>query len=89
MTSLKGLPHQAPIAPLIGRVFFQDRADSGEAWSGQFSWVPWTNQIYRDNKEPSLDDVLADPVIHRLMECDGVQMPSLLRLISETQGRIR
>ena len=89
MPSLKGLLYQAPTAPMVGRVCFHDRADSGETWFGQFSWVPWASQLYQDNGEPSLEDVLADPVIHRLMERDGVQMTSLLMLIGETQRRIR
>jgi hypothetical protein len=39
--------------------------------------------------EPPLNDVLADLVIHLLMECDGVQMVVLRLLIGEAQGRLR
>jgi hypothetical protein len=39
--------------------------------------------------EPPLEDVLADPLIHRLMERDGVQMTALQHLIRETKNRLR
>ncbi|MBF0267146.1 MAG: hypothetical protein HQL44_01005 [Alphaproteobacteria bacterium] len=89
MPILKGLQYQAPIAPLVGRVFFQDRVDSGETWFRQFSIPPCDSQPYRDNREPSLEELLADPVIHHLMDCDGVKMTSLLTLIREAQRRLR
>ncbi|CAA6603259.1 hypothetical protein MTBLM1_10279 [Rhodospirillaceae bacterium LM-1] len=89
MPNLKGLQYQAPIAPFVGRAYFQDHSDSGETWFRQFSMAPCDSQPYRDNREPSLEEVLADPVIHHLMECDGVKMTSLLMLIGETQRRIR
>lgn len=39
--------------------------------------------------EPLLADVLADPDIHRLMACDGVEMKTLLSLIDCAQRRIQ
>jgi len=39
--------------------------------------------------EPRLDDMLADPIVQRLMERDGVQMTTLLSLIAETKRRLR
>lgn len=39
--------------------------------------------------EPSLDEVMADPIIHRLMARDGVALDSLNSLIDEVRGRLR
>ena len=36
-----------------------------------------------------MNEVLDDPIVHRLMERDGVQMTGLLLLIGEARGRIR
>ncbi len=38
--------------------------------------------------EPSLDEVMADPIIHRLMARDGVALDSLVTLIAEVRGRL-
>lgn len=38
--------------------------------------------------EPSLDEVMADPIIHRLMARDGVGLDSLNSLIAEVRGRL-
>jgi hypothetical protein len=48
-----------------------------------------SRRLFEANEEPSLDEVLTDPVIHLLMRCDGVQMEILQLLIVETQGRLR
>ena len=39
--------------------------------------------------EPPLDEVMADPIIHRLMARDGVAVDSLNSLIDEVRGRLR
>ncbi len=38
--------------------------------------------------EPSLDEVMADPIVHSLMDCDGVAIDSLNSLIAEVRGRL-
>jgi hypothetical protein len=39
--------------------------------------------------EPSLDEILVDPIVRRLMERDGVQAPELISLIDEAKKRLR
>lgn len=39
--------------------------------------------------EPLLSDVLADPIIHRMMACDHVDMTALVALIDRTQRRLQ
>ena len=39
--------------------------------------------------EPSLDEILVDPIVRRLMERDGVQAPDLISLIGEAKKRPR
>ena len=46
-------------------------------------------RLFEANEEPSLDEVLTDPVIHLVMKRDGVQMEMLRLLIGETQRRLR
>lgn len=38
--------------------------------------------------EPTLDEVMADPIVHRLMARDGVAVDSLNSLIAEVRGRL-
>jgi hypothetical protein len=38
--------------------------------------------------EPRWDEVLDDPVIHAVMERDGVQRETLLDLMTEMRGRL-
>jgi hypothetical protein len=40
------------------------------------------------NAEPSLEEVMADPIVHRLMARDGVALDSLNSLIDEIRGRL-
>jgi hypothetical protein len=40
-------------------------------------------------EEPALNDVLADPLVHRLMERDGVEMKALVLFICEAKRRLR
>jgi hypothetical protein len=40
------------------------------------------------NAEPPLDEVMADPIVHRLMARDGVAVDSLNSLIDEVRGRL-
>lgn len=37
---------------------------------------------YRDNREPSLGELLIDPMLHRLMMSDGVSGGALIELIA-------
>lgn len=39
--------------------------------------------------EPLLADVLRDPIIHRLMACDGIEMSAMEALILTTQRRLQ
>ena len=41
------------------------------------------------NAEPSLDEMMADPIMHGMMACDGVAADSLLGLIDEVRTRLR
>lgn len=43
---------------------------------------------FAGNLEPSLEDVMADPIIHRLMDRDGVAVDTLTSLIAEVRGRL-
>jgi len=43
---------------------------------------------FGSNAEPSLDEVMADPIVHRLMARDGVGLESLNILIAEVRGRL-
>ena len=40
------------------------------------------------NEEPSIDEVLEDPIVHLLMARDGVRMTTLVLLICETRQRL-
>lgn len=42
----------------------------------------------RDDPEPPLADLLGDPTLHTLMARDGVDRPSLERLLAATQRRL-
>jgi len=44
---------------------------------------------YADNAEPSLDEVIGDPMVRRLMDRDGVVVDSLLSLLDEVRLRLR
>jgi hypothetical protein len=39
------------------------------------------------NKEPSLDDMLADPIVHQLMGSDGVQPADVRRALFSAMQR--
>lgn len=41
------------------------------------------------NHEPSLDDLLLDPMLLQLLDGDGVEMSALCGLIAETRVRLR
>ncbi|WP_043745632.1 hypothetical protein [Paramagnetospirillum magneticum] len=43
---------------------------------------------YSGGREPSLDEVMSDPIVHRLMARDGVALESLTTLIAEVRGRL-
>ena len=46
-------------------------------------------EIFVDgNHEPSLAEVMADPIVHRLMARDGVGLDSLNSLIDQVRGRL-
>jgi hypothetical protein len=46
------------------------------------------HHLFLGNEEPPLGEVLVDPLVHLLMERDGVRMTTLLLLIGETQTRL-
>ena len=70
--------------PLPHGTAFGDQSDLVENQFRQRSCAPLPHQ-----SEPSLGDMLADPIVQRLMERDGVRMTALLLLIAETRLRLR
>ncbi|OAN55970.1 hypothetical protein A6A04_10435 [Paramagnetospirillum marisnigri] len=50
---------------------------------------PGYQAAFSGGSEPLLVDVLRDPIIHRLMARDGIEMTAMLALIRMTQGRIQ
>jgi hypothetical protein len=44
---------------------------------------------YAGNAEPSLDEVIGDPMVRHLMDRDGVVVDSLLSLLDEVRLRLR
>ncbi|CCG41036.1 hypothetical protein [Magnetospirillum molischianum] len=44
---------------------------------------------YVGNAEPSLDEVIGDPMVRHLMERDGVVIDSLLSMLDEVRLRLR
>ncbi len=40
----------------------------------------------RDYREPSLEEMLADPIVHALMEADGVDPEEVEALLRSTAG---
>jgi hypothetical protein len=45
--------------------------------------------IHADDPEPSLDDLLRDPVFQGLMRSDGVSRSDLLTLVTAIRRRLR
>ena len=39
--------------------------------------------------EPALQDVLADPLVHLVMQRDGVSMPALRAVVAAARARLR
>jgi hypothetical protein len=50
---------------------------------------PQRASLFLDGAEPSLDEVMGDPMVRRLMDRDGVEVDSLLTLIEEVRHRLR
>jgi hypothetical protein len=48
-----------------------------------------SERFFSGTEEPLLEEVLADPLIHLLMERDGVGMMTLILLIRATQLRLQ
>ena len=46
----------------------------------------WTRRLHG---EPALRDLLADPCTHAVMRRDGVEMTSLLTVITAAKSRLR
>ncbi|WP_170834509.1 hypothetical protein [Magnetospirillum fulvum] len=44
---------------------------------------------YAGNAEPSLDEVIGDPMVRHLMARDGVVVESLMSLLDEVRLRLR
>ena len=47
------------------------------------------SSFFTGNAEPSLDEIMADPIMRGLMARDGVAADSLLGLIDEVRTRLR
>lgn len=45
-------------------------------------------QVSLDKTEPPLTEVLADPIVHTLLEGDGIALVALRSLIGETRKRL-
>lgn len=50
---------------------------------------PQRASLFLDGAEPSLDEVMDDPMVRRLMDRDGVEVDHLLSLIEEVRGKLR
>ena len=48
-----------------------------------------STSFFVGNAEPTLDEMMADPIMHGMMACDGVAADSLLGLIDEVRTRLR
>lgn len=44
---------------------------------------------YAQNEEPCLSEILTDPMVHTLMDSDGIGADSLHQTISTVQARLR
>lgn len=58
----------------------------GKQWSADFSHV--SRQWLEAGQEPSLVDLLADPVVHLVMRRDGVSMKELCNHIARARARL-
>jgi hypothetical protein len=45
-------------------------------------------RLFAGNREPSLKDVMSDPIVRRLLASDNVAVDHMQRLIAEMQGRL-
>jgi hypothetical protein len=43
--------------------------------------------MFKADGEPPLAELLADPILHLLLECDGISLAELQRLIETTRRR--
>jgi hypothetical protein len=69
------MPQSGPLlAALRGESPFWRRAEGRET-------------MFKADGEPPLSELLADPILHLLMRCDGVSLEELRRLIDETRMR--
>ena len=48
-----------------------------------------SGSFFVGNAEPTLDEIMADPIMRGLMACDGVAADSLLGLIDVVRNRLR
>jgi hypothetical protein len=46
------------------------------------------SSLFLGNNEPPLSDVVADPMIRRLMDRDGVDLGSLMSLMDTVRARL-
>jgi hypothetical protein len=58
----------------------------GRQWSADFSHV--SRQWLEADREPTLVDVLADPLVHLVMRRDGVSMKELCNHIANARARL-
>jgi hypothetical protein len=74
---------------------FQPTAASGDIRGAAHGGFPVGMRPHRPgpyflgNVEPTLDEVMDDPMVRRLMDRDGVAVDSLLGLIDEVRDRLR
>lgn len=52
------------------------------------SLFPARPELFAANEEPSLDDLMADPLTVSIMVSDGVRHERLVHLIAETRARL-
>jgi hypothetical protein len=66
------------------------RTPFGPARAAQSDYeIGFGHQSVGSDPDPSLDEILVDPIVRRLMERDGVQMAELISLVGETKRRLR
>jgi len=47
-----------------------------------------TLELYSGAQEPELADLYSDPVLHAILQRDGVQLSKLMDFVSSTQKRL-
>ena len=83
-------PLSGRFLPRLGRAFVRGlfRPDPRPQFAGYLR-MPFrcANGRYSHNEEPSLDEILAEPIVRLLMARDGVDEADLRRLVRELVSR--